>query len=411
VNDLIRIGMDTSKSVFVLHGVDAAERPVLRKTLRRRQVIEFFARLPPTQVGMEACGAAHHWARELGGLGHEAKLLPAQRVKPYVARNKNDRADAEAICEAMSRPRMRFVPVKTAEQQAALMLAGMRERLIARRTQLSNMIRGYAAEFGLVAAKGLEKIEPLLARIAADATLPGLARELFAALGAEYAELRPKLGKIEAQLLAWHRHNELSRRLAEIPSVGPIGAALMAMKVVNPRAFRRGRDFAAWLGLTPKDHSTAGKQRLGVITRAGDEALRRVLVLGATAVIQQVRRGRGHPSPWLVALLRRKPPKLAAVALANKTARIAWKLMVSGERYHGARATAVAHGNPCSEGASSQPRKLRAVLAAVKARPPGAAGRRTWSATAGLDGGCARRATTTAVGTKKRSTVEQRNEG
>jgi len=410
VNDLIRIGMDTSKSVFVLHGVDAAEQPVLRKKLRRRQVIEFFAKLPPTQVGMEACGAAHHWARELEALGHEVKLLPAQRVKPYVARNKNDTADAEGVCEAMSRPRMRFVPVKTTEQQAALMLAGIRDRLVARRTQLSNAIRGYAAEFGLVAAKGLDKVEPLLARIAADATLPALAQEMFATLGEEYAQLQPKLGKIEAQLLAWHRQNELSQRLAEIACVGPIGAALMVMKVTDPQAFRSGRDFAAWLGLTPKDHSTAGKLRLGVITRAGDETLRRMLVLGATAVIQQVRRGRGHPSPWLVALLKRKPPKLAAVALANKTARIAWKLMVSGERYNRARASGSAHGNPCSEGASSQPRKPRAVLAAVKARPISAAARRTGSATAGLDGGCARRVTTIAVGTKKRSTVEQRNE-
>jgi transposase len=410
VNDLIRIGMDTSKSVFVLHGVDGAEQPVLRRKLRRRQVIEFFARLPPTQIGIEACGAAHHWGRELVALGHEVKLLPAQRVKPYVARNKNDAADAEGICEAMSRPRMTFVPVKTAEQQAALMLAGMRDQLIARRTQVSNTIRGYAAEFGLVAAKGLEKIAPLLARIARDATLPALARELFAALGEEYAELKLKLGKIEAQLMAWHRQNELSRRLAEIPGVGPIGAALMTMKVVNPQAFRSGRDFAAWLGLTPKDHSTAGKLRLGVITRAGDEALRRVLVLGATAVIQQVRRGRGHPSPWLVALLKRKPPKLAAVALANKTARIAWKLMVSGERYRGARANAVAYGNPCSDGASSQSCKPRTVLAAVKARPISAAARRTQNTTAGLDGGCARRGTAIAVGTKKRSAVEQRNE-
>jgi transposase len=397
MNDLIRIGMDTSKSVFVLHGVDAAEQPVLRKTLRRRQVIAFFAKLPPTQVGMEACGGAHHWARELGALGHEVKLLPAQRVKPYVARNKNDTADAEGVCEAMSRPRMTFVPVKTAEQQAALMLAGMRDQLIARRTQLSNTIRGYAAEFGLVAAKG--------------STLPVLAQELFAALGEDSAALKPKLRKLEAQLLAWHRQNELSRRLAEIPGVGPIGAALMAMKVVNPRAFRSGRDFAAWLGLTPKDHSTAGKQRLGVITRAGDEALRRVLVLGATAVIQQVRHGRGYASPWLIALLRRKPPKLAAVALANKTARIAWKLMVSGERYRSARAAEAAHGDPCSEGASPHPRKACTVLAAVKARPISTAARRTGSATAGLDGGCARRASAIAVGTKKRSVVEPRNEG
>jgi len=409
VNDLIRIGMDTSKRVFVLHGVNAGERPVLRKKLHRRQVGEFFAKLPSTQIGMEACGAAHHWGRALGALGHEVKLLPAQRVKPYVARNKNDAADAEGICEAMSRPRMTFVPVKTAEQQAALMLVGLRHQLVARRTQVSNTIRGDAAEFGLVAAKGLDKIEPLLARIASDATLPALARELFAALGEENAELKSKLRKIEAQLMAWHRQNKLSRRLAEVPGIGPIGAALMAMKVVNPRAFRSGRDFAAWLGLTPKDHSTAGKLRLGVITRAGDEALRRVLVLGATAVIQQVRRARGRPSPWLVALLKRKPPKLAAVALANKTARIAWKLMVSGERYR-ACARAVAHGNPCSDAASSQPREPGAVLAAVKARPISAAARGTQSTTAGLDGGCARRVTAIAVGTKKRSAVEQRNE-
>src|SRR5499426_4603179 len=216
VNDLIRIGMDTSKSVFVLHGVDAAEQPVLRRALRRRQVIEFFAKLPPTQVGMEACGAAHHWARELGALGHEVKLLPAQRVKPYVARNKNDTADAEAVCEAMSRPRMRFVPVKTAEQQAALMLAGMRDQLIARRTQLSNTIRGYAAEFGLVAAKGLDKIEPLLARIAAADGLPDLAKELFAAYDREYAQLERQIREMEGRLIAWHKNNELSQRLVEV---------------------------------------------------------------------------------------------------------------------------------------------------------------------------------------------------
>jgi transposase len=333
VNDLIRIGIDTSKSVFVLHGVNAAEQPVLRKKLRRRQMAEFFGKLPPVQIGIEACGAAHCWGRELIALGHEVRLLPPQYVKPYVQRGKNDAADASAICEAMSRPRMRFVPVKTAEQQAALMLAGVRDQLVARRTQLSNMIRGYAAEFGVTAAKGLDKIEPLLARVASEAGMPAPAKALFALLGEEYAELRPRLRKVEADLLAWHRHNELSRRLAEIPTIGPVGAALLAMKVTNPHAFGCGRDFAAWVGLTPKDHSTAGKQRLGVITRAGDETLRRVLVIGATAVIQQARRGRGNPSPWLIGLIRRKPAKLAAVALANKTARIAWKLMVSGERY------------------------------------------------------------------------------
>jgi transposase len=333
VNNLIRVGVDTSKSVFQLHGVDAAERPVLRKKLRRRQVLEFFAELPPMRIGIEACGGSQYWAREFAALGHEAVLLPPQRVKPYVARNKNDAADAEAICEAMSRPRMRFVPVKTAEQQAALMLSGVRDQLVDRRTALSNMIRGHAAEFGLVAAKGLDKIEPLLVRIAVDATVPALAKELFARLGEDYARTKLELRRIEARLMAWHRSNELSRRLAEVPSIGPIGATLLAMKVPDPRQFRSGRDFSAWIGLTPKDHSTAGRTRLGVITRAGDEALRRVLVVGATAVIQQVRKGRGHPSPWLIALLKRKPPKLAAVALANKTARIAWKLMVSGERY------------------------------------------------------------------------------
>lgn len=335
MKDITRIGMDTSKSVFQLHGVDGAEQPVLRRKLRRRQVVDFFQKLPATQVGIEACGGAHYWGRELAALGHDVKLLPAQHVKPYVRRNKNDAADAEAICEAMSRPRMqeRFVPVKSAEQQAALMLAGVRDQLIARRTQLSNAIRGYAAEFGVVAAKGLDKIEPLLARIACDELVPELARELFAGLGEDYARLETKLKQIDAWLMAWHRDNEMSRRLGEIPSIGPICAAGLVMKVPNPRAFRSGRDFAAWLGLTPKDHSTAGRQRMGVITRAGDEDLRRLLVVGATSVVQQASKGRGKPVPWLTALIRRKPGKLAAVALANKTARIAWKLMVSGEHY------------------------------------------------------------------------------
>jgi transposase len=300
-------------------------------------VLEFFRKLEPTKIGMEACGGAHYWARELRALGHKVVLLPPQYVKPYVKRNKNDAADAEAICEAMSRPTMRFVPVKTTEQQAALMLAGARDGLIARRTQLSNTIRGYAAEFGLTTAKGLDKIEPLLARIAASAELPKLAKELFAVYGRDYAQLQRQIMKIEARLMAWHKDNELSRRLVEVPTIGPIGATLLAMKVTNPHAFRCGRDFAAWIGLTPKDHSTAGKTRLGVISRAGDEELRSVLVAGATAVIQQAQKGRGYSPPWLVELLKRKPPKLAAVALANKMARVVWKLMVSGERYNPAR--------------------------------------------------------------------------
>ncbi|MCC8967392.1 IS110 family transposase [Bradyrhizobium sp. Pear76] len=337
MREIIRIGMDTSKYIFVLHGVDAAEEVVLRKKLSRKQVLEFFAKLPPTVIGMEACGASQYWARELSKLGHKVKLMAPQLVKPYVSRNKNDWRDAEGLCEAMSRPSMRFVPVKSAEQQAALMLTGIRDGLIARRTQLTNTIRGHAAEFGLIAPKGLDKIEPLLAQIAQDEMLPALARELFVVLGREYARLEGELEAIEAKILAWHRADPLGRRLAQIPSVGPIVATALVMKAPNPHAFRSGRHFAAWLGLTPKDHSTAGKTRLGKITRAGDEDLRRLLVIGATAVIQQARRGRGHHSRWLLALIKRKPPKLAAVALANKVARIAWKLMTSNESYDVAR--------------------------------------------------------------------------
>ncbi len=337
MKQIIRIGMDTSKHIFQLHGVDAAEQVVLRKRLGRRQMVEFFAKLPPTVIGMEACGASHHWGRALERLGHEVKLIAPQHVKPYVLRNKNDGRDAEGVCEAMSRPRMRFVPVKNAEQQAALMLAGLREQMVARRTQLSNTIRGYAAEFGITAAKGLDKIEPLLAQIAQDESVPTIAHDLFTMQGRDYAQLQVELKAIEARLRAWHRTNADSRRLAKIPGVGPIGATALVMKTPDPRAFPSGRHFAAWLGLTPKDHSSGGKTRLGKITRAGDERLRSVLVAGATAVIQQAKHGRGHPSPWVVALLKRKPPKLAAVALANKIARIAWKLMATGESYDRAR--------------------------------------------------------------------------
>ncbi len=338
MSDIIRIGMDTSKSVFQLHGVDAAEQPVLRKKLRRRDLLSFFQRLAPTKIGMEACGGAYYWARELTALGHEVKLMPAQHVKPYVRRGKNDRNDADAICEAMSRPRMRFVAIKSADQQAAQMLMTTRERLVGYRTQLLNTIRGHAAEFGLTAAKGPAHVEPLLLRVAEDARVPELAKELFAIHGQELGRLNIALREIEAKLKAWHRQNEMSRRLAEVDTIGPIGGCLLAIKAPDPQAFRCGRDFAAWMGLTPKDHSTAGKTRLGVITRAGDEALRRTLVVGATSVIKQVNKGKGNPSPWLRDLVARKPPKLAAVALANKVARIAWKLMLSDQRYDPARA-------------------------------------------------------------------------
>ena len=339
---IARIGIDTSKSVFQLHGVDEADRTVLQRKLRRQEVVRFLGKLEPTSIALEACGASHYWARELQTLGHTAVLIPAQYVKAYVARGKNDAADAEAICEAMSRPRVArcFVPVKSAEQVAAQMLLGVRENLIRRRTQLSNSIRGHAAEFGLTAAKGLGRVEPLLADIAVNDGLPALAREMFATLGQELAELAPRIASVEARLKAWHRANELSRRLAEVPGIGPVGACMLPIKIANPQAFRSGRMCAAWIGLTAKNHSTAGKEKLGGITRAGDEALRAVLVAGATAYIQQVKRGRTKPSAWLDQLLKHKPPKLAAVALANKTARIVWKLMVSGQRYDHTRAAA-----------------------------------------------------------------------
>lgn len=339
---LARIGIDTSKSVFQLHGVDEKEQAVLRKQLRRRHLLLFFTKLEPTVVGLEACGASHHWARELQKLGHQVVLIPPQCVKPYVGRNKNDRIDAEAVCEAMSRPKVqeRFVPIKSVEQSAAQMLLGVRESLIKRRTQLTNAIRSHAAEFGLVAAKGLDKIQPLLARIAGHDSLPALTKEMFAVLGREYAELEPRIAQIDKKMLAFHRSNEVTRRLMEVPAIGPIGACLFVTKIVDPHAFRSGRRCAAWIGLTPKDHSTAGKQKLGGITRAGDERLRAVLVSGAMACIRHAKNRPANSSPWLVELLKRKPPKVAAVALANKTARVAWKLMTSGQRYDPNRSVA-----------------------------------------------------------------------
>lgn len=333
MDQITRVFIDTSKSVFQLHGVNAAEQPALRRKLGRADMEKVFSKMAPTVVGLEACGASHHWARVLGALGHEVRLIAPQHVKPYVKRNKNDARDAEAGCEAMSRPTMEFVPVKSAEDQAALMLIGVRDRLVRQRTQLTNTIRGHAAEFGVIAARGLDKIAPLLARIAVDERLPVLARTLFAQQGVELERLEAQLGEVEAQLMAWHRAHEVSQRLDQIPGVGPLGAAMLVMKTPDPRAFRSARDFAAWMGLTPKDHSTAGRQKLGAITRAGDEALRATLVAGAMAVVQQALRRPERASPWLVRLLSRKAAKEAAVALANKIARIAWRMMVTGQAY------------------------------------------------------------------------------
>jgi transposase len=326
--------MDTSKHVFQLHGVNAGEQPVLRKTLRRKEMIDFFAKLPPTEVAIEACGASHNWGRTLTGMGHAVKLIPPAYIKPYVKRGKNDAADAEAICEAMSRPSMRFVPIKSADNQAALMLVTMRDRLIRTRTQLCSAIRGNAAEFGLIAGAGTCRVEPLVDRILHDPDVPQLARDLFALQAEELALLRARIKDVDAKLTAWHRSDARSRRMAQIPGVGTLGATLLALKTPAPEDFQSGRAFAAWIGLTPRDHSTGGKVKLGSITRAGDALLRRTLVVGATALLRHIRNNRSrHASPWILDMLKRKPPKLVAVALANKMARVAWKLMVTDEDY------------------------------------------------------------------------------
>ena len=334
MEQISRIGMDTSKQFFQLHGVNEAEEPILRKKLRRSEMGTFFEKLPATVVAIEACSGSHHWSRLLQSFGHEVRLLSPQHVKPYVKRGKNDASDAEALCEAMSRPTMRCVPTKTEEQQAALMLVTVRDRLVRRRTQLSNAIRGHAGEFGLTVGRGLCHISMLFERIAADEAIPALARDMFTLLEDEYVHLQSELEAVEAKLLAWHRSNECSRRLAQIPGVGPVGASMLLMKTPAPSLFRSGRDFAAWIGLTPRDHSTGGKLRLGRITRAGDEVLRSTLVQGATSLLFQVRLGKSkHATPWMHDMLERKPPKLVAIALANKIARIAWKMMLTGETY------------------------------------------------------------------------------
>jgi transposase len=329
---IIRIGLDTAKHVFQVHGADENEQTVVRRQLRRGEMEKFFGKLAPTRIGLEACGASHYWARLLRGLGHEVVLLPPQYIKPYVKRGKNDANDAEAICEAMSRPGMRFVPIKSADSQAELMLLGVRNLLIKQRTTVINAIRGHAAEFGVIAAKGPVNVADLLQQAhTEEASVPELALDMLRLLAAQLDALNVKLKLIETRLMASHRENPLSQCLASQPGIGPIGAVSFALRVTDPKSFRSGRHFAAWLGLTPKDHSSGGRHRQGRISRQGNEALRKLVVLGATAVIRFARPG--HASPWLLNLLARKPKKLAAIALANKMARTLWAMMVSGEVY------------------------------------------------------------------------------
>lgn len=330
MTEITRIAIDTSKSVFTMHAVDGRDRPVLRRNLRRQDMEGFFRKLPSVEVALEACGASHHWARTLQAMGHRVRLIPAQYVKPFVKRGKNDRNDAEAISEAAARPGMSAVAVKSAAQQANAMLLSVQELLVRQRTQLVNALRGHASEFGLVAPKGNKGLAQVRAEAATDATLPAPAAETLALLGSEIDHIEARLAQIDAKLHARHKATPESRMLTEIPGVGP-SVALNMVTRVDFTQFKSGRHFAAWLGLTPSDHSTGGKQRLGGITRAGDERLRQLLVLGATAVIQHAKPGRA--SAWLLALLERRPRKLCAVALANKMARIIWAMMTRGEAY------------------------------------------------------------------------------
>jgi transposase len=334
------IGLDIAKNVFQVHGIDAAEKVVVRKQLRRGQVMKFFEALSPCLVGMEACATAHYWARELTKLGHEVRLMPARDVKAYVKRNKNDAADAEAICEAVRRPRMRFVRAKSAEQQGRLMQHRARDLLLRQQTQVINALRSHLAELGIVAAQGREGLKPLLTIIAdeKDVRLPIDARASLIVLAAQLQALHSMIGAIEKRLLVQHRGNEASKRLQTIHGIGLIGASAIAATVTDPKAFRSGRDFAAWIGLVPRQDSTGGKQKLGPISKQGDRYLRRILVVGAHSVL---RRAKLNPDryPWLTQLLARRPFKVVAIALANKMARIAWALLASGDRYRPRLAT------------------------------------------------------------------------
>jgi transposase len=330
MGEITTIGLDLAKHVFQAHGIDAEGTTVLRKRLRRGQVLAFFSRIPRCVVGLEACATAHYWARELRALGHEVRLMPAQYVKAYIKRNKHDAADAEAICEAVQRPTMRFVPVKTAEQQATQLLHRGREQLVRQRTMLVNALRAHLAEFGMVAAQGLRNVGQLIAivRDDGDTRLPDVARQVLAN---QIEQIEAAITALERQLLTWHKSNAVSQRLASIPGIGPIIATAIATTVADPKVFRSGREFAAWLGLVPRQNSTGGKTRLGGITKRGNRYLRRLLINGASANL--LRSKATKADPWVIGLRRRRPPLVVAVALANKTARIAWAVMLRQREY------------------------------------------------------------------------------
>jgi len=329
------IGLDIAKSAFQVHGIDAEGKVIIRRQLKRRYILAFFQKLPPCLVGIEACASSHHWSRELKALGHTVRLMPPAYVKPYVKRQKNDAADAEAICEAVTRTNMRFVETKTPEQQSCLMLHRTRHLFIRQQTAVINAIRAHLAEFGIVAPVGRHGVEALL-EVAADVSdkrVPEVARACLSALGAQLRRLKEQILEFDRMIMAWHRSSETSRRLDELPGVGPALATALVASVADPKAFRSGRDFSAWIGLVPKQHSSGGKDKLGSISKQGDRYLRSLFTAGALAVIRYAKIHGTQHRPWLTALLARRPTKVAAIALANKIARMAWAMMAKGERY------------------------------------------------------------------------------
>lgn len=336
------IGIDLAKAVFQVHGVDGYGKVVVRKQLKRKDVLMYFATLPPCLIGMEACGSAHYWARTLMAYGHEVKLMAPQFVKPYVKTNKNDAADAAAICEAVSRPSMRFVPIKTAENQAILSVHRARAGFVKARTAQANQIRGLMAEFGIVVPPGIGQLGKRMAQILEDGEngLPGVMRQLLQRLNAHLKELDREVNELEAQIQAWYRDNEASRKLAEIPGVGPITASALVASIGDGKSFENGRQLSAWLGLPPRQHSTGGKANLLGMSKRGDVYLRTLLIHGARSVIRQVEDKEGEG--WLKQLLRRRNKNIAAVALANKNARIVWALLARGRRFRPDYAVAAA---------------------------------------------------------------------
>jgi transposase len=329
------IGLDLAKNVFQVHGIDAGGQLVVRKKLRRVEVLKFFQGLAPCLVGIEACATAHHWARRLGALGHDVRLMSPTYVKAYVRRQKNDAADAEAICEAVQRPTMRFVPVKSAERQSVLVLHRTRELLVRQRTMLINAIRGHCAEFGIIAPQGARRAAELIEDIRQGEIddIPQLVRTSLLTLADQLGAIAVQIHALERRLLAWHRQDQDSQRLATIPGVGLISATALAASVPDPALFRSGREFAAFLGLVPRQNSSGGKERLGRISKMGDRYLRKLLVVGATSVIRRARTDALAAAPWIRSLLERRPARVVTVAMANKTARIVWAVLARGDIY------------------------------------------------------------------------------